>query len=33
MCLKVKIALVEDLWLLETQSCKSREWGGEIVLS
>lgn len=27
MCLKVKIALVEDLWLLETQSCKSGEWG------
>lgn len=27
MCLKVKIALVEGLWLLETQSCKSREWG------
>lgn len=27
MCLKVKIALVEDLWLLETRSCKSGEWG------
>lgn len=27
MCLKVKMAFVESLWLLVTKSCKSGEWG------